>query len=158
MNTGVLMYPLLFGMSGLFKKSAIPGKIAIFVGRAFFPSMLFIVIVPNMQGRSVLDIPPAEAALAGLYALTALILGALFILYIDKAWDKLQVRIQMQGISEKFQWESEKMQQITNVVPLNIMEFDDNGYVTELNEYMLTLMQRHCPPVDQRDYFVESGK
>ncbi|MFD1910000.1 hypothetical protein ACFSQ7_47700 [Paenibacillus rhizoplanae] len=37
------------------------------------------------------------------------------------------------------------MQQITNVVPLNIMEFDDNGYVTELNEYMLTLMQRHCP-------------
>ncbi|MFD1910001.1 hypothetical protein ACFSQ7_47705 [Paenibacillus rhizoplanae] len=97
LNTGVLMYPLLFGMSGLFKKSAIPGKNRHFVGRAFFPSMLFIVIVPNMQGRSVLDIPPAEAALAGLYALTALILGALFILYIDKAWDKLQVRIQMQG-------------------------------------------------------------
>lgn len=144
LNTGVLMYPLLFGMSGLFKKSAIPGKIGILWG-ALFPSMLFIVIVPNMQGRSVLNIPSAEAALAGLYALTALILGALFIIYIDKAWDKLQVRIQMQGISEKFQWESEKLQQITNVVPLNIMEFDDNGYVTEVNEYMLSLMQRHCP-------------
>lgn len=144
LNSGVLLYPLLFGMSGMFKKSAIPGKIFILWG-ALFPSMLFIVIVPNIQGRNVIDIPPSQAALAGLYGLTALILGALFITYIDKAWDKLQVRVQMQGISEKFQWESEKLQQITNVVPLNIIEFDDNGYVTEVNEYMLSLMQRHCP-------------
>lgn len=72
-------------------------------------------------------------------------MGGLFIVYIETAWDRLQVKERMKGISEKFQWESEKLQQITNVVPLNIMSFDDNGYVTELNEYMLSLIQRHYP-------------
>ncbi|WP_367272807.1 ATP-binding protein [Paenibacillus tritici] len=144
LNSGVLLYPLLFGMAGPFKQSALSVKIGILWG-ALFPSILFIVIVPNMHGRSILNTPPADAIMFGLYLITALILGALFILYIDRAWDRLQVKIRMQGISDKFQWESEKLQQITNVVPLNIIEFDDNGYVTALNEYMLNLIQRHFP-------------
>ncbi|WP_238650904.1 two-component system sensor histidine kinase NtrB [Paenibacillus piscarius] len=144
LNTGVLMYPLLFGMAGRFKQGALIAKIGILWG-ALFPSMLFIVIGPNLHGRSILSTPPGEGILAAGYVLATLALGGLFITYIDRAWDRLQIQIRLQGISEKFQWESEKLQQITNVVPLNIMEFDDNGYVTGLNEYMLSLMQRHCP-------------
>lgn len=144
LNTGVLMYPLLFGMAGRFKQGALIAKIGILWG-VLFPSMLFIVVGPNLHGRSILSTPPGEGILAACYVLATLALGGLFITYIDRAWDRLQIQIRLQGISERFQWESEKLQQITNVVPLNIMEFDDNGYIRELNEYMLDLMQRHCP-------------
>ncbi|WP_340021134.1 ATP-binding protein [Paenibacillus sp. FSL K6-1096] len=144
LNTGVLLYPLLFGMVRRFKQVKLAAKIGILWG-ALFPSMLFIVIGPDLHGRSILYTPPREGILAAGYVLATLALGALFITYIDRAWDKLQIQIRLQGISEKFQWESEKLQQITNLVPLNIMEFDDNGYITGLNEYMLSLIQRHAP-------------
>lgn len=144
LNTGVLLYPLLFGMIRRFKQSSLTAKIGILWG-ALFPSMLFIVMGPDLHGLSILYTPPREGILAAGYVLVTLILGALFIIYIDRSWDRMQIRIRLQGISEKFLWESEKLQQITNVVPLNIMELDDNGYVTELNEYMLDLMQNHYP-------------
>ena len=144
LNSGVLLYPLLFGMARPFKKAALIQKIGILWG-ALFPSMLFIVVLPKMYGRSIYDIHSTEAVLAGGYLVTAAILGGLFIAYIETAWDRLQVKERMKGISERFLWESEKLQQITNVVPLNIMSFDDNGYVTELNEYMLNLIQYHYP-------------
>lgn len=144
LNSGVLLYPLLFGMAKPFKSASLIQKVGMLWG-TLFPSMLFIVIVPKMQGQSIFNTPPTDAILVGGYLLTAVILGGLFIVYIETAWDKLQVKERMKGISERFQWESEKLQQITNVVPLNIMSFDDNGYVTELNEYMLSLIQRHCP-------------
>ncbi|MEK4324795.1 ATP-binding protein [Paenibacillus sp. FSL R7-0297] len=144
LNTGGLLYPLLFGMAKPFKHATLIHKVGMLWG-ALFPSMLFIVIAPRMQGHIILNTPPTEAILLGVYLLTAVILGGLFIVYIETAWDRLQVKERMKGISEKFQWESEKLQQITNVVPLNIMSFDDNGYVTELNEYMLSLIQRHYP-------------
>jgi signal transduction histidine kinase len=144
LNTGLLLYPLLFGMANSFKKAVLIQKIGMLWG-ALFPSMLFIVIVPKMNGQNIFDTPFTDAILVGVYLLTAVILGGLFIVYIESAWDRLQVKERMKGISEKFQRESEKLQQITNVVPLNIMSFDDNGHVSELNEYMLNLIRHHYP-------------
>jgi signal transduction histidine kinase len=55
----------------------------------------------------------------------------------------------MKGISEKFKWESEKLQQITDVVELNIMSLNDSGYITELNEFMMKLVHRHHPELSR---------
>lgn len=144
LNSGVLLYPMLFGMARPFKKSALIQKIGILWG-ALFPSMLFIVFAPKVYSRGIYETPSSELILGGVYLIVTVIMGGFFVVYIETAWDRLQVKERMKGISEKFQWESEKLQQITNVVPLNIMSFDDNGYVTELNEYMLNLIQYHYP-------------
>ncbi|WNS41668.1 ATP-binding protein [Paenibacillus sp. MMS20-IR301] len=144
LHTGMLLYPLLFGMAKPFKQAGLTHKISMLWG-ALFPSMLFIVIIPGLHGQSIFEAFDREALLAGAYIVTAVILGALFIVYIETAWDKLQVKERMKGISEKLQRESEKLQQITNVVPLNIMSFDNNGRVSELNEYMLSLIRLHYP-------------
>lgn len=144
LNTGLLLYPLLFGMAKPFKKAGLVHKIGMLWG-ALFPSMLFIVMVPKLQGQGILEESRSELVLIGLYLVGAVILGGLFIVYIEHAWDRLQVKERMQGISEQFLRESEKLQQITNVMPLNIMSFDNNGHVSELNEYMLSLIRRHYP-------------
>ncbi|WP_249901942.1 ATP-binding protein [Paenibacillus sp. PK3_47] len=143
-NSGVLLYPLLFGLAGPFKNGKIIEKIGM-LWIVLFPSMLFIVLVPKMYSRNIYDTNPENAVLAAVYLFVTVILGALFVYTIETAWDRLQVKEQMKGISEKFKWQSEKLQQITDVVELNIMSLNDSGYVTELNEFMLKLIRRHHP-------------
>jgi hypothetical protein len=81
LNTGVLLYPLLFGMAKPFKSASLIQKVCMLWG-TLFPSMLFIVIVPKMQGQSIFNTPPTDAILVGVYLLTAFILVGLFIVYI----------------------------------------------------------------------------
>ncbi|WP_228745391.1 nitrogen regulation protein NR(II) [Paenibacillus sp. S150] len=146
LNTGVLMYPLLFGMVKSFKNGELMDKISMLCG-VLFPSMLFIVLVPTMYGPSPYDTNPQEMFLVALYLFIAVILGGSFIYFIETAWDRVQIQEQLKGISEKFEWQSERLQQITNVVPVSIMSLDDEGYVTELNEYMLDLFRQHDPQI-----------
>lgn len=143
-NIGVLMFPLLFGFVRPFKKGKIIQKIGV-LWAVLAPSMLFIVLVPKMKGRNIYETLSADTLLVTLYLFITIMLGGLFIFCIETAWDKLQIKEQMKGISEKFKLESEKLQQITDAVQLNIMSMDDSGYVTELNEFMLKLIHRHYP-------------
>lgn len=143
-NIGVLMFPLLFGFVRPFKKGKIIQKIGV-LWAVLAPSMLFIVLVPKMKGRNIYETLSADTLLVTVYLFITIMLGGLFIFCIETAWDKLQIKEQMKGISEKFKLESEKLQQITDAVQLNIMSMDDSGYVTELNEFMLKLIHRHYP-------------
>lgn len=147
-NTGVLLYPLLFGLAGPFKSGKLIEKIGM-LWIVLFPSMLFIVLVPRMYSRNIYDTNPSNAVLAAVYLFVTVILGALFVYCIETAWDRLQIKEQMKGISEKFKWESEKLQQITDVVELNIMSLNDSGYITELNEFMMKLVHRHHPELSR---------
>ncbi|WP_143191702.1 nitrogen regulation protein NR(II) [Paenibacillus sp. P46E] len=144
LNTGVLLYPLLFGMAKPFKNGRTLSKIAILWG-VLFPSMLFIVLAPKMHGHNLYDTPSKEMGVAVLYLFVSVVLGGSFIYFIETAWDRLEIQKQMKGISEKLERESERLQQITDVVPVSIMSLDDMGCVTELNEYMLNLFRQHDP-------------
>ncbi len=146
LNTGVLFYPLLFAIAKSFKKGTLMEKIGM-LWSVLFPSMLFIVLAPKIYGRSLSEAYSSEMLLLSIYFLLAVILGGSFVYFIETAWDRLQFKEQLKGISEKFERESEKLQQITNVVPLNIMTLDDNGYVTDLNECMLNLIRFHIPQI-----------
>ncbi len=143
-NTGVFMFPLLFSFVRPFKKGKIVQKIGM-LWAILAPSMLFIVLMPKMNGRNIYETLSADTLLVTVYLFIAIMLGGLFIFCIETAWDRLQIKEQMKGISEKFKLESEKLQQITDAVQLNIMSMDDSGYVTELNEFMLKLIHRHYP-------------
>lgn len=59
LNTGGLLYPLLFGMAKPFKHATLIHKVGMLWG-ALFPSMLFIVIAPRMQGHIILNTPPLK--------------------------------------------------------------------------------------------------
>ncbi|OKP73851.1 hypothetical protein A3842_21155 [Paenibacillus sp. P3E] len=144
LNTGVLLYPLLFGMAKPFKNGGTLSKIAVLWG-VLFPSMLFIVLAPKMHGHSLYDSPSQEMGVAVLYLVVSVVLGGSFIYFIETAWDRMEIQKQMKGISEKLERESEKLQQITDVVPVSIMSLDDMGCVTELNECMLNLFRQHNP-------------
>jgi signal transduction histidine kinase len=143
-NSGILLYPLLFGLARLFKEVKLIEKIII-LWVVLFPSMLFIILVPKMRGARTFDTYSPEAILVSAYLFTTLLLGGLLVYCIETAWDKVQVKEQMQGISERFQRESKRLEQVTDIVQLNIMSMNEQGYVTELNEYMLKLVQRHYP-------------
>lgn len=148
-NTGVLLYPLLFGLARPFKNGKMIEKIGM-LWMVLFPSMLFVVLAPKMYSRNIYDTHPENTVLAAVYVFTTIILGAVFVYCIETAWDRLQTKEQMKGISENFRWQSEKLQQITDVVELNIMSLNDSGYVTELNEFMLKLIHRHYPELTRQ--------
>lgn len=146
LNTGILLYPLLFGLAGPFKKGTVIEKIGM-LWMVLFPSMLFISLVPILGGNDIYETHSGDTLLLIVYLFLTIALGGLFIYFIETAWDRLLIKEQMESISENFKWESEKLQQITNVMPLSMMSLDEHGTVTGLNEFMLQLIHNHFPHV-----------
>lgn len=94
-----------------------------------------------------------QVALLTLYLFITVLIGGLLVFLIETAWDKVQVKEKMKGLSERFMWESKKMEQVTDIVQLNIMSMNERGYITELNEFMLKLIRRHYPDYTREKIF-----
>lgn len=149
-NSGILLYPLLFGLAKPFKQGAVLEKIGM-LWIVLCPNMLFIAIVSIIGDRNIYESVPAEALLITVYLFFAIGLGGIFIYYIEMVWKRVQVKLQMESINDNLQWESEKLQHITNVIPLSIMSLDDKGIVTDLNDCMLEMIKIHYPNVTRED-------
>ncbi|AIQ44929.1 hypothetical protein R70723_02665 [Paenibacillus sp. FSL R7-0273] len=143
-NSGVLLYPLLFGLARSFNKAGRTGKVML-LWAVLFPCMFFIIMLPNMQIIREARTLTSEVILVIIYLFVTVLLGGLLVFCIETAWDKVQVKEQMKGQSERFMWESKKLEQVTDIVQLNIMSMNESGYITELNEFMLKLIRRHYP-------------
>jgi len=152
-NSGMLIYPLLFGMSASFKKGTVLEKIGL-LWMALFPSLLFIALVPIMGGKASLDPNYSKIMIMTIFFTTAL--GAVLIYFIETIWDKLQIKQQIEKISKRFQWESDKLQQITNVVPLYIISLNEDGVVAGLNDLMVELFHRNDPNLTKGDILGQS--
>ncbi|MFC3750368.1 nitrogen regulation protein NR(II) [Paenibacillus sp. GCM10012306] len=152
LNSSVLLYPLLFGMSNLFKKGTVVEKIGL-LWMVLLPSMLFVAIVPILGGQDKYERhfgnsgDTMEALILTLYVFIAIILGAVFVYFVEVTWGRVKLKERMKDFTEKFQWESEKLQQITNIMPLSIMSLDENGTITGINDYMLELIRSHYPDI-----------
>ncbi|MDQ0195212.1 two-component system sensor histidine kinase NtrB [Paenibacillus wynnii] len=144
LNSGILVYPLLFGMSAQFKKGTVIEKMGL-LWMALFPSMLFITLVPIFEGKELYEPQSSNALLIAIYLFVTFVLGGTLIFFIETVWDKFHIKVEMEGITRRFQWESDKLQQITNVVPLCIMSLDENGNIAGINELMLELVRRRYP-------------
>lgn len=143
-NSGALLYPLLFGLARPFKQAKWLEKVVL-LWAALFPCMFFVVMVPNMQKIHEAQAFNSDVILVTAYLFVAVVTGSLLIFFIETAWDKVLVKEKMVGLSERFMWESKKLEQVTDIVQLNIMSMNELGYITELNEYMLKLIHRHYP-------------
>ncbi|WP_083205358.1 ATP-binding protein [Bacillus sp. FJAT-27264] len=156
LNSSVLLYPLLFGMSNRFKKGTVVEKIGL-LWMVLLPSMLFVALVPILGGQDKYERhfgnsgDAMEALILTLYVFIAIVLGAVFIYFVEVTWGRVHLKERMKDFTEKFQWESEKLQQITDIMPLSIMSLDENGAITGINDYMLELIRSHYPNVTKVD-------
>ncbi|WP_052380592.1 two-component system sensor histidine kinase NtrB [Paenibacillus camerounensis] len=143
-NSGILLYPLLFGLARPFKQAKWMEKVML-LSAVLFPYMFFVVMLPNMRTIREAQTVSTEVALLTLYLFITVLSGGLLVFLIETAWDKVLVKEKMEGLSERFMWESKKLEQVTDIVQLNIMSMNERGYITELNEFMLKLIHRHYP-------------
>lgn len=150
LNSGILLYPLLFGLAGPFKKGTVIEKVGM-LWMVLCPSMLFIALVPIIGGKNLYEAHSEESFLITFYLFFTIALGGVFIYFVETSWNRLRAKNQLESVTENFQWESEKLQQITNIVPLSIMSLDDNGIVTDLNEFMLRMIRVHYPNLSRED-------
>ncbi|OMD58490.1 hypothetical protein BSK62_28500 [Paenibacillus odorifer] len=157
LNSGVLLYPLLFGLAKPFKKGTVVEKIGM-LWMILCPSMLFIALVPIIGGENIYESNSVQAFLITVYLFFTIALGGVFVYFVEMVRSRLRDKVQMESISESFQWESEKLQQITNVVPLSIMSLDEHGVVTDLNDCMLGMMRTHYPNLRKEDIIDEPVK
>lgn len=160
LNSSILLYPLLFGISGAFKKGTVMEKICL-LWMVLLPSMLFVSLVPILSGQDADEqhfgpsAGTADALLLTFYIFLAILLGAVFIYFIEMAWDRQHIKKQMKDYTERFKWESEKLQQITNVLPLSIMSLDENGAVTGINDFMLETLRRVYPELNRSNILAQ---
>lgn len=150
LNSGVLFYPLLFGLAGPFKKGTVVEKMGM-LWMVLCPNMLFIALVPIIGGTNLYASNSAEAFLSTVYLFFTIALGGVFVYFVEMVRSKLEAKEKMEDSNESFQWESDKLQQITNIVPLSIISLDDNGRVTNLNDCMLAMIKNHYPNVIRED-------
>ncbi|MFD5023129.1 nitrogen regulation protein NR(II) [Paenibacillus sp. NPDC058367] len=150
LNSGILLYPLLFGLAKPFKKGTVVEKIGM-LWMVLCPNMLFIALVPIIGGKNIYEAHSGESLLITLYLFFSIALGGIFVYFVEMVWSSWRAKIHMESISDNFQWESEKLQQITNVVPLSIMSLDDHGVVTDLNDCMLGMARIHYPNLKRED-------
>ncbi|MEK5447581.1 two-component system sensor histidine kinase NtrB [Paenibacillus sp. FSL R7-0331] len=151
-NSGILLYPLLFGLARPFKQAKWMEKVML-LSAVLFPYMFFVVMLPNMRTIREAQTVSTQVALLTLYLFITVLIGGLLVFLIETAWDKVQVKEKMKGLSERFMWESKKMEQVTDIVQLNIMSMNERGYITELNEFMLKLIRRHYPDYTREKIF-----
>lgn len=150
LNSGILLYPLIFGLAGPFKKGTVVEKMGM-LWMILCPYMLFIALVPIIGGKNIYEANSYEALLITLYLFFTIPLGGIFIYYIELVWSRLNRNEQMEHISENFQWESEKLQQVANVVPFSMMSLDEHGMVIDLNDCMLGMIRDHYPDLRKED-------
>ena len=150
LNSGILLYPLLFGLAKPFKKGTVVEKIGI-LWMVLCPNMLFIALVPIIGGKNIYEAHSSESLLITLYLFFTIALGGIFVYFVEMVWSRWRAKVHMENISDNFQWESEKLQQITNVVPLSIMSLDDHGVVADLNDCMMGMIRIHYPHLRRED-------
>ncbi|WP_410513371.1 ATP-binding protein [Paenibacillus sp. BR2-3] len=150
LNSGIIVYPLLFGLASRFKKGTVIEKMCM-LWMVLLPYLFFIALVPILEGHDLYENQTGKALIITVYLFSTIALGGILIYSIEMAWSKLHLKMQMEGISLKFQWESDKLQQIANVVPLSILSLDESGIITGLNDSMVDLLRRHDPQITKGD-------
>lgn len=155
LNSGILLYPLLFGLAKPFKKGTVVEKIGM-LWMVLCPNMLFIALVPIIGGKNIYESNSGESLLITLYLFFTIALGGIFVYFVEMVWSRWRAKVHMETKSDNFQWESEKLQQITNVVPLSIMSMEDNGVVTDLNDCMMEMIRTHYPNLRREDIIGKS--
>lgn len=147
LNSGAFVYPLLLWLAPRFQTSNTIEKICI-LWMCLIPGLIGIPLAAYLQGAATHYFLADEGLTIIFYIFTSVVLGAIFVCIIEGRRNKRSMDQMLEGFRIQAQWENEKLQQITNAVPVSIMTVDDRGNVNGINENMLAMIQNLCPGVD----------
>lgn len=150
LNSGLLLCPLLFGMSGKFRLGTITEKILV-LWAALVPSLVLMAYTSAESGWNYRDTDPRHMLLISITMIVYLTVGALYIYLLETAWDKLEVDGRIASLSEKFRQETDNLRQITDMVPMSIIALDDNLRIVSLNETLMEKILARSPGVTKGD-------
>ncbi|QWU16823.1 PAS domain-containing sensor histidine kinase [Paenibacillus sophorae] len=150
LDSGILMYPLLFGMANRFKLGTVVEKIAM-LWIVLAPSMLFIALTSLFDGNDFSRLQDEKNALILCMLFLNPLFGGALIYMLESAWDKREIEEFIANMSEKFRREIDDLQQITDMVPLSIISVDDNCRITSINETSMKKLEIEIPHITRTD-------
>ncbi|MBY9079863.1 PAS domain S-box protein [Paenibacillus sp. HN-1] len=146
LNSGLLMCPLLFGMSGKFRLGSVMEKVLV-LWAALVPSLVLMVYTSAESGWNYHETDTRHMLLISIAMALYLAAGALYIYLLETTWDKLEVDGRIASLSEKFRQETDNLRQITDMVPMSIIALDDNFRIISLNETLMDKISTRLPGV-----------
>ncbi|BFH60225.1 hypothetical protein PAJ34TS1_08170 [Paenibacillus azoreducens] len=149
-HTGLLFYPLLVWMSPNFRKGTLTDKINK-LWMCLLPAMLLICASPIIENPGMTLTDAGQLLMTLFYMMVSVFSGGALIYVIEFALEKLLLKEQIKGISEKYLREEEKLQQVMDVAPLCMVSVDNNGCVTSINEMMMNLFKNRRPELTKHD-------
>ncbi|GAB6992306.1 two-component system sensor histidine kinase NtrB [Paenibacillus pini] len=150
LHTGVLIYPLLLWMSPRFQQGPLTEKINK-LWMCLLPAILLIIASPLIENPQLHIVNSIPILIVLFYMLLTVFTGGMLIYVIEYAMEKLLLKEQVMGISEKFLREEEKLQQVMDAAPLSIVSVDHQGKITSVNEMMMNLFRGKRPLLTKSD-------
>jgi signal transduction histidine kinase len=149
-HTGLLFYPLLVWMSPNFRKGTLTDKINK-LWMCLLPAMLLLCASPIIENPELTFSEAGQLLMILLYMMVSVFSGGALIYVIEFALEKLLLKEQIKGISEKYLREEEKLQQVMDVAPLCMVSVNNDGCVTSVNEMMMNLFKIRQPELTKND-------
>ncbi|MEC0368524.1 two-component system sensor histidine kinase NtrB [Paenibacillus chibensis] len=150
LHTGLLFYPLLVWMSPSFRKGTLTDKVNK-LWMCLLPAMLLVTASPIIEDPALNLSNAGPLLLLMFYIMVSVFVGGALIYVIEFALEKLLLKEQIKGISEKYLREEEKLQQVMDVAPLCMVSVDTDGNVTSINEMMMNLFKTRMPELNKND-------
>ncbi|WP_213650902.1 nitrogen regulation protein NR(II) [Paenibacillus sp. J23TS9] len=150
LHTGLPLYPLLVLMSPQFRKGTLTDKVNK-LWMCLLPAMLLITASPIIEDPNLSFSDTGSLLLILFYIMVSVFAGGALIYVIEFALEKLLLKEQIKGISEKYLREEEKLQQVMDVAPLCMVSVDNSGNVTSINEMMMNLFKSREPELTKND-------
>lgn len=155
LHTGVIMYPVLFWTSSHFLKDSLKEKMMRII-TCLLPAMLLLCISPLLYGGDSDFFEMNSIIMIAIYFVISLFWGAMVIYLIEISFERLLLKEQIMGLSEKYLREEDKLQQVMDVAPLCMASLDLNGRVSSVNEMMMSLFKTTNPRLTKMDVIGQS--
>lgn len=155
LHTGMIMYPVLFWTSSHFLKASLQEKMMRIIV-CLLPAMLLLCISPLLYGVDTNFYNMNTIIMITIYFFINLLWGAMVIYLIEISFERLLLKEQIMGMSEKYLREEDKLQQVMDVAPLCMASLDRNGRVSSVNEMMMSLFKTTKPRLTKMDVLGQS--
>ncbi len=149
-DTGVLIYPLIIGLSGRFIKLNRRNKIRMMT--ALFAAGQIITLTSALQpGNMDGDHVPSVIGAAVLIITAAALLSSMYVYFVEKTIERVRLTEQITRLSHECAREAGKLQQIMDAAPLNIIIIDHQGSIVSVNDTFLQLYRNEVPSATRDD-------
>lgn len=143
-ETGLLLFPLLLISAGRFKEMHRQDK-AITLFLWFAAGQMVIMASPLLSGSLQRAHVPALIMAIIIHLAAAAVVSSLYSYYIANSMEKEQLHRQVAELSNKYSREVDKLQQIIDAAPLNIILIDRQGCILSVNDTFLQLYRNENP-------------